>query len=286
MRVKRSLVILPTIAGLAWALPVAGAAVQDLVHRPPGVPLGKGHKSGSLQTGSTKSPPIGIGLALPAVATSEAYRGTFAGENVTFTALPTLNSCSHVPPGGALGTCGGLTSVLPTVVIDGQAAAIQSVAQKISAVTLALVSSQFPDPHPHLVDPLSHDVERAGVSEVVLYGLLAREAHSQMTLDEARSQAQHALDNYRMDGANAPGIVPAGMTPEQYFLGDRAIRAYQSLGTIWGERRKIEGTGSAKARHQRLEAWFKSALDRHTVKITATFPFDARELPRALPVGG
>lgn len=188
-----------------------------------------------------------------------------------------LSETIHAAPSnGALpGGCATLVGhriCVPRVTVDG--AALSQVAiltQMLGIATRPTSSTSLPD-SAQIVAALSapktqQQAIASTVADQVLY-VAAGTAITSTSAAAARTFAQEGLQAYLADPAagQAAGILPPGLSPQQYFGSSTMLGAYQRLAIIRGE------TSAITATHTTVGTWVRQHLAAHIVLIDGAGP--------------
>jgi hypothetical protein len=118
----------------------------------------------------------------------------------------------------------------------------------------------------------------AAIADQVLYETASATITS-ASLQAAQSAARQELSAYLADpgAGQAAGIVPAGISPQKYFLSPTVISSYQRAAVINGHKSELA------ARHIGLASWMRQQLPTHVIVINGAAPSFSIANSLALP---
>lgn len=177
-------------------------------------------------------------------------------------------------PGGALpGGCAQLLTYqvcVPDVTIDGSAVSSVAVLERMLGFATRPVASGAPNEAAVFAVLGLATTRQQGIAFAVEDELLYREGLTNTTgsLETATAMANQELKNYLADPSAglAAGIVPAGLTPQQYFLSQTTIASYQREVVIAHEKSVLAAAAISEA------SWFGQALTNHTILVDGAAP--------------
>lgn len=187
-----------------------------------------------------------------------------------------LSETIHAAPSnGALpGGCATLVGhriCVPRVTVDGAALSQVAILTQMLGLATRPTTSTLPD-LAQIVAALSapktqQQAIASTVADQVLY-VAAGTAITSTSAAAARTFTQEALQAYLADPAagQAAGILPPGLSPQQYFGSPAMLGAYQRLAIIRGE------TSAITATHTTVGTWVRQHLAAHIVLIDGAGP--------------
>jgi hypothetical protein len=232
------------------------------------------------------APAIAVGISAPVVAMAivDTHRPTGppaassgTAPSITNPVAPWMLALSNViasSPGGALpngcATMVGYRLCVPQVTVDGSRVSDVALLESMLSVATRPRGLALPDVASVIATLQNPATQQQAITSVVASELQYRAGLkiTSGTLPMAQSMAQQQLQNYLADPAagKAAGIVPAGSTPQQFFLSPTMIASYQRELTI-GHQQSVMAAGGIDP-----ATWVRQQLVGHQIRVNGAPP--------------
>jgi hypothetical protein len=188
-----------------------------------------------------------------------------------------LSETIHAAPSdGALpGGCATLVGhriCVPRVTVDGTTLSQTAIlTQMLGIATRPTSSTSLPDSAQIIAALSAATIQQQAIASTVADQILYQSAGTAIASTStaaARALAQEELQAYLADPAagQAAGILPPGVSPQQYFASQAMLGAYQRLAIIRGQTSAITGS------HMTVGTWVRQHLAGHVVLVDGAGP--------------
>lgn len=172
-------------------------------------------------------------------------------------------------PGGCATLLGNRVCV-PQVTVDGTSVSQVEILEDMLGLATRPSGSSWPQKAAVIAALQEPTIQQEATASAVGNELLYQQGMTitNGSLQTARSVAQQELSSYLADPAagQAAGIVPAGMSPQQYFLSAPVINAFQRSEVINTEESALV------ASHVDVGTWVRQQMATHTTLVNGLAP--------------